>query len=318
MVPKSNKRLKTNLKFKMFLFFLALTFVFWMLIKLSKSYTTEVVFEVEFVNLPVDKVFQSKTERDIDVTILSSGFSLVNYKFNKRKLKLNTNNLAYKSGSTFYYLPNKYLSDLKLQLNDESVIQRISQDTLFVKLGFNKSKRIPIELDADIQFKLGYNFVDQLKIVPDSVDIIGPEEVLDTIFKISTKRVEMVEVSSSINKKIGLNTFENPNLSLSDLEIEIVAKVDKFTEGSLKLPFEIINVPAHLTITTFPKEVEVLYKVGLTNFSKITKENMKVICDFRQSQLNEKDYLLPKLLEQSFLISSVRFIPNKISFLVEE
>ena len=318
MVARNNKRLKANLKLRMFFVFLTFSFVFWMLIKLSKSYTTEVAFDVVYVNLPIDKVFQTSAIPEINATVISSGFNLLKYGFNRRKLQLDVSNLAYKKGSEYYYLPNNHLTDLRLQLNNESIIQRIYQDTIFIALGQNKTKKVPIELDADIQFELGYNFVEAIKITPDSIDIIGPEKVLDTIYSISTEKVKLINVSSAISKTVQLEPLNNNGLTFSTFETILTAEVDKFTEGSLTLSFEILNLPENYTITTFPKEVKVIYKVGLTNFSKITAKNMKVVCDFKQSQDNKLEYLTPQLQEQSSLISSVRFVPNKITFLIEE
>ena len=99
MVARNNKRLKANLKLRMFFVFLTFSFVFWMLIKLSKSYTTEVIFDVVYVNLPIDKVFQAAAIPEINATVFSSGFNLLKYGFSRRKLQLDVSNLAYKKGN---------------------------------------------------------------------------------------------------------------------------------------------------------------------------------------------------------------------------
>lgn len=318
MVAKNNKRLKSNLKLRMFLVFLTLSFVFWMLMNLSKSYTTEVTFNVEYINLPIDRVFQTEVVREVNASVNSTGFNLLKYKLSKRKFQFNVSNLAYKSGSKFYYLPNNHLTSLKLQLNDNVEIVRIHQDTIFVTLGLNKTKRVPVELNADIQFKLGYNFVNELKVTPDSINITGPESILDTIYTVTTDKVELKAVSTKINELVKLVSFENKKIAMNVSEVSLTAEIDKFTEGSLLVQFKITNLPEDYNITTFPKEIQVIYKVGLTNFNKISADNMKVFCDFKQSQDNKLNYLIPQLEEQSSLISSVRFVPNKIEYLIEK
>ena len=45
---------------------------------------------------------------------------------------------------------------------------------------------------------------------------------------------------------------------------------------------------------------------------------MLIVCDFKESEENELNYLIPRLKQQSPLISSVRFVPNKIEFLIEK
>lgn len=318
MVAKNNKRLKANVNLRMFFVFLILTFVFWMLIKLSKSYTSEVVFEIEYVDLPVDRVFQEDATHEVIASVQSTGFNLLKYKIYKKKLQIDASNLAYKKGTRFYYLPNNHLDELGLQLNDIIEIKRIYQDTLFMSLGFNKTKKVPVKLDVSIQFKLGYNFVERIKVIPDSVEITAPEAILDTINFVLTEKLEIVDVSSAIKTTVKLLSFVNNGLAISNSEVELTAEVDKFTEGSITTSFEIVNLPKGIEITTFPKEIQVFYKVGLKNYSKITKENMKVFCDFKRSSENNLNYLIPQIQDQSSLISSVRLVPNKIEFLIKK
>ena len=318
MTAKSNKRLKSNLKVRVFLIFLVLSVLFWTLIKLSKTYTTNIVFHTNYVNIPENKVFQSSAVSEITAAVKSSGFNLLSYKLKPRELDVNLKNLSHKFGNLYYFLPNNYLADLRLQLNLESTIERVSLDTLFVSLGSNKLKKVPIELDAEIQFKLGFNFVEDLILNPDSVTVSGPESIIDTIHKIVTNRVVLKEVSKNILHSVKLSDFRNNNITLAIDEVMLNAEVDKFTENTLIIPFEVINISEDLKITTFPKEIKIIYKVGLTNFSKITSENIKVVCDFEQSQKHNLNYLIPSLLEQSSLISSVRFVPSKIEFLIEK
>lgn len=318
MIGRNSKKIKSNLRLRMFVVFLVFSFLFWMLIKLSKIYSSEVTFDIEYINLPSGKVFQSSLISTVNASLRSNGFSIIKHKFNVKKLKFDVSNLAFKSGRKYYYLPNNHLTELKLQLDDETHIERIAQDTIFLNLGLKMVKRVPVELDVNIEFKLGYNFVDAIKIVPDSVDIMGPDVVLDTIYKILTSPIELLEVSNTINSTVDLIKFKNLGLTYSSSEINLVADVDKFTEGSLTVPFEILNLPVKYSITTFPKEVEVIYIVGLSNFSKINKENMRVLCDFKKSRDNKLNYLIPKLKQQSPLISSVRFVPSKIEYLIEK
>ncbi len=318
MAIQTNKRIKANLKFRMLLIFLSLSVVFWMLINLSKTYTSDVVFNVKYINLPVDKVIQNEPINQINATITSTGFSLLRYKLRKKNILLNISNLAYKKRGEYYYLPNSHLYELKTQLNVETIIDRIDQDTIFVNLGMNITKKIPIELKADIQYKLGYNLVGEFQISPNFITVIGPEAQLDTISTIKTTLLKLLDVSVDINEEIDLTTPNSTSITLSETKVLLTAKIDKFTEGTLTVPFKVLNVPRNYNITTFPSEVKVVYQVGLSNFNKITVENFEISCDFKQSQENDLNYLIPVLEETSSLVTNVRIVPSKIEFLIEE
>lgn len=315
---RKNKQLKANFKLKTLLVFLSLSILFWMLIKLSKTYSSDVVFKVDYNNLETAKTLQSDPIKEVTASVVSTGFNLISYKLRKNKITVNLNSINHKKGSEYYYLPNNHLSELQSQLNAETQINRILQDSIFFHLGINKTKKVPVELDADIQFKLGYNFVEKISASPDFVDITGPESQLDTIDKLMTEKLKLSDVSTAINTKIGLEISKYDNISFSVSEVLVTAKVDKFTEGSLTVPFKILNLPSNYSITTFPDEVTVIYQVALSNFNEITKENMKVVCDFNYSADNDLTYLIPKLQTQSGLMTSVKIVPDKIEFLIEK
>lgn len=318
MVAKSKKRLKTNLKLRVFFVFFSLSVVLWLLINLSKSYTSDVEFEVKYINLPVDKVLQSTPIDKLEASVVSTGFNLLRYKINSKELLIDLKNVAYKNGTTFYYLPNKHLSDLKGQLNVDTKIDRIKQDTIFLDLGINISKRIPVKLVSNIQYKLGYNLIDEIYLSPDSVSIIGPKAQLDTIHAINTKQLVLADVSEVIQHNIELQLPDSKQISMSNLTVEVSAKVDKFTEGSFTVPFTVINIPKDYSVTTFPSEIEVTYIVALSNFSKITEDSFIIECDFEQAINNELNYLIPVLKQTPTLVSSYKITPNKIDFLIEK
>jgi hypothetical protein len=318
MVAKNNRQLKANLKLKVFLVFLCLSFVFWMLTKLSKVYKSDIEFSVNYHNLPAKRVIQNDPVKQITSSVKASGFSLLNYKINPKTLEVDIHNLAYKTGSMFYYLPNANLTQLSAQLDVDSSIERVLQDTIFFNLGLNKTKKIPVKFNSDIKYKLGYNLVGNVSVEPDSIEITGPEAILDTINNIRTDKVELLNISSGFSEVVKLNLIGAEKITYATDQVSVSGNVDKFTEGSFIVSFNIINAPLEYRLTTFPREVKILYQVGLSDYNKVVKENFVIECDYSVSVDNNLTYLIPELKEGSTLITSVRIIPNKIEFLIEK
>jgi hypothetical protein len=256
--------------------------------------------------------------KQITSSVKASGFSLLNYKINPKTLEVDIHNLAYKTGSMFYYLPNANLTQLSAQLDVDSSIERVLQDTIFFNLGLNKTKKIPVKFNSDIKYKLGYNLVGNVSIEPDSIEITGPEAILDTINNIRTDKVELLNVSSGFSEVVKLNLIGAEKITYATDQVSVSGNVDKFTEGSFIVSFNIINAPLEYRLTTFPREVKILYQVGLSDYNKVVKENFVIECDYSVSMENNLTYLIPELKEGSTLITSVRIIPNKIEFLIEK
>jgi len=274
--------LEKNRKIKIFLLFLVLTSIIWLLIELSKSYNSIAVFKVEYENVPADKLLQNTLISDVGVVLKAPGFSQFRYKAKEHHIKFNLRKVS-KYNGRYYFLPNAQLSYLNDQFPADVEVLNVLTDTIFVELGKNISKKVPVSAKVDVNFKLGYNFVGDLKSTPDSVVVTGPEKHIDSILEISTNSLELNEVYETINRTLKLRLLVNNDLvKLSAYQVRIVGEVDKFTEGNLSIPVVIINEPKGVKVNPFPKEINVIYQIGLSNFNKINEDSFSIVYDYNQ------------------------------------
>ncbi len=316
---KSNLSITNNRKVKVFLFILVLTSIIWLLIELSKSYTSSAIFNVEYKNIPTGKLLQSKPVSELHITLKAPGFSLLKYKLRKNKISINIRNVV-KKGATYYLLPSQQISYFNAQFSGETEVISVSNDTIFVELGNNKSKKVPIQLSANIKFKLGYNLISDLKIIPDSILITGSEKFVDSIKEISTEALQLDDVYEDINRQLNLELpAKFNNIIVSAKKIKITGTVDKFTEGSFTIPVVLINEPEGVVINTFPKEIEVIYQAGLSNFSKITENSFLIVFDYDQYKHDTLlKYFTPVIKHKSEFISSIKINPSQLEFLIQK
>ena len=66
-------------KVNVFVLFLVLALLFSVLTKLSKDYTQTVVFNIEKVNIPVDKLIVNDSSHLLNITLTTYGFKLIKY-----------------------------------------------------------------------------------------------------------------------------------------------------------------------------------------------------------------------------------------------
>jgi len=315
---KSSISISNKRKVKVFLFILVLTSIIWLLIELSKTYTSSAVFKVQYKNIPSKKLLQNKPISEINIALKAPGFSLLKYKIKKETITINLRNVV-KGGASYYLLPNNQIAYLNQQLSGETEVMSILNDTIFVELGNNKSKKVPINPSLDIKYKLGYNLIGTIKIVPDSVLITGPEKYVDSIKELTTEILKIKDVYKDIILDLAVEQpAKYTNLILSANKVKIVGKVDKFTEGRFTMPVTLINKDKGVIINTFPKEIEVVYQAGLTNFSKITKNSFLIVFDFEQYKNDTLvKYLTPIIKQKSEFVSSLKVNPSQIEFLIQ-
>ena len=315
---KNTAEVKQNQKkLRVFLLFLMLSILFWSLIKLSKEYIADVEFELAYSDIPNNKLIQNEPDQKVKLTLKTIGFKLLKYEFRKRVLDYTLIEIEKKSGSMYYSETKSNINYLQAQLSAETVVLNIEPDTLFFDLGVKRSKKVPVVSEVEFSFKTGFNFVGDFTLSPAEVTISGPGKVIDTINEVYTSNFHLEDISESFEQEVSLKR-PNDVVVLSDETVMVTGVVDKITDGSYNLTFEVINLPRNLIMSTYPKQVKVIYQVALKDYNKIPENGFRVQCDFKQTQDNGLDYLIPKLVEKPEIITNVKIVPNKIEFLIKK
>ncbi len=312
------KKLKNNKKLRIFILFILLSLLLWMLIKLSREYTSSASISINYKDLPKNKLLQSKATDVIKVRLKSIGFNLLKNKVFKKSIDLSLKNVKRNRGSVYYYTSKDIIPLIEEEFSKSELIA-IEPDTLYFDLGKSISKKLKVIPNLNIQYQTGYNLLGQLKIQPEFITIKGPKSKVDSIQSISTELLELNNVHESIDRKVKLAISNNFDMvEYSDKEVMIQGDVEKFTERTIVSKIRILNRPSSYKIITFPKEVELVFQIGLSDFNKINEKDFQVICDYNESLNNNLDYLIPRITKKSSMVKDVKIIPNKIEFLLEK
>lgn len=304
---------------KSFISFLIASVLMWFLIALSKEYTTTITFAVSYTNIPQDKLLQNKPIKEIDITVKSTGFNIIRSNFGDKSITLNAANLQKKSANKYYFLTRYQVNTIQKQLHSGIELQEIVLDTIHLDIGTLISKKVPLIPNLDINYHIGYDVLEPLTVKPDSVLISGPELEIDKITAIDLKLLKLQNIRADFSKKVDLILPKNSsNIKVNATFTTISGKVEKFTEGTLEVPFLISNLPEGIELTTLNKTVEVVYVVGLSNFDKIDKTFFEVVCDYNVTKENNLNYLIPKIIGKPDYVKSFKVMPNKIDFLIQK
>ncbi|WP_369047556.1 CdaR family protein [Tenacibaculum sp. UWU-22] len=304
---------------KVFVGFLIASALIWLLINLSKEYTTVVTYNVDYTNLPKYKLLQSPPLKEVDFLVAGSGFKLLSAKLSAKTIHFNAGNLIRKKNDRYYFLPKNQRNLIQKQLPSGLQLQEVLKDSVFLNLGNLSVKKIPVKANVAIEYQLGYGLSKPIIIQPDTITISGPKMQLQKIETVSTAKLKLDNITKSFKKEIALVIPKNvENTTFETQKVTLIADVDKFTEGEIEVSFLVKNSPPNVVLNTFPKTVKVIYKVGLENFNKITKNSFTVVCDYNQSKKNNISYLIPKIKDKPAIVSSVKIIPDKIEFLIHK
>ncbi len=307
---------QNNKKLRIFLFFLSLSFVFWLLINLSKTYTVDVPFRMKYVDLPGKKLFQSDPDHQVIISLKAAGFKIVRYKIKKNTLEYPLSNIKRKGNKTYYSLTKSNLAYLQAQFPDEATVLKVKPDSLFFDLGEKSFKKVKVLQGQGLKFRDGYNLVGNLNILPEQIVLSGPKGILDTISSLDLGSVDLNDFTGSFVQKVSLKS-PSIKIAMEPAEVTIKGRLDKFTEGTFELEYKVINVPSNAIISTFPKVVKLVFQVPLSDYNKVSSDGFEVICDYRDSKNNKLDHLIPRVVKKPEFVSSVRVVPNKVEYLIK-
>lgn len=287
--------------------------------KLSREYESTIEYPVEYINLPKDRLLQKEPLKKVSIHLKTTGFKIFSGTLFPRTIKIDASTLFLKSNTNYFLLLSQQKLAIQRQMNAEVTIDHFINDSIYFNLGYLKQKKVPIKLKTKLSYEKGFDISGNLKINPDSVTVLGPESVIDSIQFVETTDFTRENINESIQEDLPLRKYpKESNITLEVETIKISASVEKFTEGTLKVPFSIINLPENVSINTYPKEIDVTYKVALSNFNKVNLSSFVIECDYKMSSGNGLRYLLPKLVKQSNFVKNVTIFPDKIDFIIEK
>lgn len=310
--------MKTSRKIsKTFISFLVASFLIWLLITFSKEYTTVITYAVIYKNIPQNKLLQEAPINKIDITVKASGFKILRSNFRNKKIQLEASKLQRKEHFKFYFLTKNQVMKIQKQLLFGVELKEIAQDTIYLNLGLLTSKKVALKPNLDINYHVGYDLLNKIKISPDSIVISGPKAQVEKTNYLGLSKLKLEDVKSDFSEEVTILKSNN-NFKISDLKTTISGSVDKFTEGKLQVPFTTKNLPKDINLTTLSEKVEIVFVVALSNFSKISEASFKVECDYLTSEKNNLGYLIPKVILAPDFIKSIKIIPKKIDFLIQK
>jgi len=310
----TSKLSKKNVK--TYLLFLVFTAFLWFALQFSKNYSKEINFKVEYIKTAKDQFVKSTSDKEVNLTLEGNGFQLLKFFVFNKTLELDVRKATSKSSKKSYFTGNRMLSIIKESLGYTGKVTFSSKDTLTVNFSKITTRSVPINIKDNIQLESGFISVKGVVSEQQTIEVEGPEVILDTLRFIDTEKLVLKELKKDYQGKLKLNIGKLPdNLKIKQKSIPITIEVDKITEGNFKIPIQIFNIPKGQKVQLFPKEVSVIFGVALKNYPKLSKNDFSVAVDMKKSTSTSNKLAL-RLVKSSDLAYNVRLSEKEVQFIV--
>lgn len=301
-----------------FLIFLFISTFFWFLQSLSKQQEVELTVGIEYVNVPSDFLLTNNIPKEMKVSVKGVGATLFTFKYLSPKMRLKidlANQLTDTIGSI--QISTTDIRTLAQNLYPEGVsIVSTSLQTFPIEYARVFSKKVPIVLVEKITLSNQYVFSDSIRLNPAYVEIHGAKERLDSINEVYTKKLVLDDISVETTVKVDLQPI--PNVKMDIKNTSVTVPVEMFTEKTLALQIETINLPPGILVRTFPSSVNVTFFVGLSKYEKIDAKHFHIYLDC-SNMLNETRNQLPiKVRCDLPYVSNMRLSANSVEYTIEQ
>lgn len=267
----SEKKLKPG-KATAFFICVGIAAMLWILQALNTVYNYSVIVPVTFKNMPQNKKPLTQIPSQISVDIKASGLKLFLVLANKpfKPIEIDFNTLKTVNKQQNYILTGSGI-DFENSFKFETLIKRISPDTLYFSEKNGYQKNVPVKVPLFIKCLQGFGYKQPI-ISPSFITIWGDTAVISKIDTIYTQPLNLVNVKQSYESKLVV-IKPNSFISASEGEVGISIEVDKLIEHNITLPVTALNAQSFKQITIFPAKVNVKF-TSLQNLFSIADTSL--------------------------------------------
>lgn len=301
---------------KTFSFFLLFSSIIWFLVQISKEYTQVLQIPIKYENRPLDKSLSEEKPKHLALRIADKGFTIWYYKIIRPQVIIDLGKAKEKNGTLVYNFEiNRELLEEQVDIDLENAT--FLEEEVVVNFQPKAKTYVKLQPRLSLNYAIGYSATEPVALKPDSVMVSGPQDIIDTLKSLNTVKKKINNINSNINGKIKIDTTGFGMLGFYQNEVFYSQKVEKFTEGKVEVPVEILNLPEGVDMTIFPKEVLIYFQVNLEQYEMVKASDFRVVVDYNVVDSGE-DYMIANISKKPKFVNNLRINERKIQFVIKK
>ena len=307
---------KKSREFLIFLFFVFVSFCFWLLQVLNDDYETELSMQLKLKNVPENVVLTSELPNELKIGVQDKGTVLINYLLGKSLYPVTIDFEEYQDkGNQIRFLSSALSKRVTGQLSQSTKLLAIKPDTLELIYTRGEGKKVPVCLRGEVEAERQY-YISERIFSPDSVMVYAPQEILDTITAAYTETLYVEEISDTTRHRAGIMPVKGARFTPSYSDITFM--VDMYSEKTVEVPVQGVNFPEDKLLRTFPSKVQVTFQIGLRQFKTVNAEDFTVVVDYQTLEREKSEKCKPVLLKSPANVNLIRVAPAEIDYIIEQ
>ncbi len=305
--------------FIVFLFFVGLSFGFWLLQAMDETFEAEIVVPIELTDVPEDVVITTPLPEEIQVIIKDKGSALVRqWRHRQRPITISYSNYATRNVNGAVRIPHADVQRiLQQRLSASTRIQTIRPDTLEFFYNHGRHATVPVLVTGSVETDTQHYLL-SLESEPREVRVFASASVLDTLTAIRTQPLSLTNLHENTTAAVDLVPIRGAKLEPS--RVRVRATLDVYMENTLEIPIVSTNFPADRQLRTFPHMVKVTYTVGYARSREVSRLGFLSVVTYEDVlalQEHGENKIPVQLRNIPEGVTVLRIEPAEVDYLVE-
>lgn len=302
-----------NKEFLIFLFFLALSGAFWLLMTLNETMEREFKIPMRLSGVPRNAVITGELPDTVRVTVRDKGFTLVTYDF--RPLVFRFSNYADEDEGKGMIPLADVQKQVLSQMYGSSKLLQVKPGAFDFYFTYGTSKKVPVVFRGKITTNKSY-YLAHTEFYPSMVTVYANKQQLDKLQTVEIEPFNYRNLQDTIRQAVKIRKIRGVKIVPSTVRLSVYP--DVLTEEAIEVPITAINMPPGMVLRTFPSKVTVRFTIGASLFRTIKPSLFKVVVDYEELAANPSDKCTLQLRSVPRSVSKASLEIDRVDYLLEQ
>ena len=302
-----------NKEFLIFLFFLALSGAFWLMMTLNETMEREYKIPMRLVGTPRNAVITGDLPDTVRITVRDKGFTLITYAF--RPLNFKFNNYADETEGQGVIPVADVQKQILSQLYGSSKLLQVKPGKFDFYFTYGASKKVPVVFRGKITTNKSY-YLAHTEFYPSMVTVYANKQQLDKLQTVEIEPFNYRNLQDTIRQAVKIRKIRGVKIVPPTVRLSVYP--DVLTEEAIEVPITAINMPPGMVLRTFPSKVTVRFTIGASLFRTIKPNLFKVVVDYEELAANPSDKCTLQLRSVPRSVSKASLEIDRVDYLLEQ
>ncbi len=305
-----------NKEFLIFLFFLALSSIFWIMLAMNDSYEIELRYPIRLTGIPKSVIITDTNSDTLRITVKDKGYTLVKYIYDEdiKSIDLPYSSITKHNGCGSISA-NELNKIVLAEFDNSTKIVSIKPDRYVFYYNYGTHRHLPVKLNGNVTPDASY-YLTKIEFSPKSVDVYGSQRTLDSMKYVLTEKLSIHNLRDTIVRSVKLADIKG--IKCVPSQIKMTVYPDVLTEENFEVPIQAQNMPDGKTLRTFPSRIKVSFTVGAAMFRTIRPEMFKVVVDYNDLIANPSEKCSLKVVAAPHGVRNIHTDIQQVDYLIEE